>query len=505
VQLSPEIGASLLLDEAAVAAAIRGNDFFPSKIGFRAAQSSSDYRKSLLRKWESGYEVASPDFVVVPKGGGGTRPGCDFDVASRLLFDTLNGVIRGAIEPGLVNWSLMGKDRHSAENALRRGTHTHVLVTDVVAFYEYIDREVLREELADLSGLDEVVEALMHLLSQIMPRRVGIPQGSPTAGLLADVYLSIVDRVLSRANVGVVRWADDYRFAAQDLRHAYRLRTLLEQSLRQVGLVASSSKTWTPTRQTYGRWVTAQRAERTELAAVVARIDERRTEDYAPDADEDEPVKTEGPDPVLEEGFRTDTSEEAAWGSSPDAYATGRRIQVSLRELGRTGSKLPLERLSLLLFRHPHLTKQIASYLRARIHAGHETDTVAVVTSTLQDQDVPYEWQVGWLLHALVPTSDRLPKAAIDATLSAFESTSNPSFIRGRAALVLGREGKLPSGAELSEVFDRVPEATKPDIVAAATSMPQEPDITRFLQSIRRDPLLRTVADSAPETNEYFL
>jgi hypothetical protein len=506
LRISTELAAVLDLQPIAAAAAIRGNDFFPSRIAFRAAEESDEFRKSLGRKWSSGFDMARPEFVVVPKGGGGTRPGCDLDVGSRLLFDALNQAIRAAIEPGLVNWSLTGKDRTDAEDRLRRGTHTHVLVTDVVAFYEYIDRQVLQDELADLSGLDEAVIALAELLDALMPRSVGIPQGSPSAGLLADVYLSIVDRVLARANIRVVRWADDYRFAASDLRHAFRIRTLLEPALREMGLVASSSKTWTPTRQTYAKWVSDQRAERTQIDAVKARIDERRTEDYATDADDDEgqPKRKIEPDQVLQDGFATDTSEEAAWGSSPDAYATGRRIQVSLRELGRTGSTIPLERMSPLLYRHPHLTKQIAGYLRARIHGGWERDTVDAISSVIRDQDVPFQWQLGWLMHALVPTAARLPKGAIDGAASALSSPGVPGFIRGRAALVLAREGKLPAGAEFAEVFEQASEASRPDLVAAA-AIEGRPDLRQFLKSIRRDPLLRQIADRAPETNEYYL
>jgi hypothetical protein len=497
----------LQVDEAVSAAALRGNDFFPSRIAYRAAEQSPEYRSSLRRKWQSGSDIHPPEFVLVPKGGGGTRPGCDFDVGSRLLFDCLNGELRNAIEPGLVNWSLTGDDRTAAEDNLRRGPHAYVLVTDVVAFYEYIDRRVLLEELADISGSDEAVAALTELLDSLMPRSVGVPQGSPTAGLLADVYLSIVDRVLARADVGVIRWADDYRFAASSLRDAYRIRTTLEETLRQIGLVASSSKTWTPTKQTYASWVAAQRAERSRLEAVKARIDERQSEDYAADSGEDGESSGDGPqpDPVLQSGFTTDTEEDAPWGSSPDAYAADRGIQVSLRELGRTGSAVPLERLSVLLFKHPHLTKQVSGYLRARIRGGWERDTVAVISTALANQDTPYEWQLGWLMHALVPTSLHLPKAAIDAAMSVLWSPTAPSFSRGRAALTLGREGKLPTGTELSEVFDGVAEATKPDIVAAAATMPASADLRRFNASFQRDPLLRKVAEMAPETSEYLL
>jgi hypothetical protein len=391
-----------------------------------------------------------------------------------------------------VNRSLTVSDRIIAEDTIREGPSKYVLVTDVVAFYEYIDRERLTAELLDLTGNDELVEALAGLLDGLVGGRTGIPQASPEATILGDVYLSIADRELARAGIDLVRWADDYRIPAPDLQTAFRASEMLERSLRAIGLVVSGAKTWTPSIEKYGEWIDTQRATREVVQQLLQRIRARRAQEYSEDDDQDDRPKPRV-DRSLEKAFLEATEQDAPWGSSPEGYAASRRVQVSLRELGRTGSAAPLNRLDTLLLRFPHLTRDITNYLRRRITAGRGQDTVREISRVLRDNAYPHEWQTGWLIHALILAPTELEESVLARAVHLITQPGTLGFVRGRAAILLATEGRLPV-ADLDALWRDFPEANRDDLLAAAT-LADEPAAARFVKAVRRDPLYAAIAD----------
>jgi hypothetical protein len=503
IHLPNSVITALPLEEAARDAARRGADFFPSRVGLNAAARSSTVVEALRRRLRSGYRPTTAEVVLAAKFGGGSRPAVDLGVTDRILFDALVRYIDDQLPTDLVNRTLTGDGRAKAENSLRAGPHTHVLVTDVVAFYEYLDRPRLIDELLDLTGADEAIAALDTLLAGVMGWRRGIPQASPDATVLGDVYLSIADRDLSRSGVLVTRWGDDYRIPADGLSAAYRASAALEGALRELGLVINGAKTWTPSTEKYGEWVDKQRATRRTLKAIRERIKARLAEDYA--ADEDAPPRRKTRvDRGLERDFLAATDENAPWGSSPEGYAASRQVQTGLQELGRTGSNAPLSRLDLVLFRYPHLTRDTSQYLRRRIVGGHVDDTVGAITDALSSESYPFPWQSGWLLHALIPVRKHIPKTAVTVAKDWLAAGASPGFIRGRAAILLATEGELPMGKELDAIWSDMPEANRVDLVGAATLM-KGAEAKRFLVAVRRDPLHAAIADEAPNTSVYEL
>jgi hypothetical protein len=508
MRLDEELVASLDLKAIAAAAASRGNDFFPSTIAFRSATADT-YLSWLSTSWKSERTPESPEYAIVPKFGGGTRLAVDLHVPERLLFDGLVAHIRSRSLVDLVHESVPPEVRDNIDESLAAGSHDYIVMTDVVGFYDYIDRERLINELVDISGAVEATSALGELLEVATAGRQGIPQGlMPTATFLGDVYLSIADRILARSGTPVVRWVDDYRLTATSLRDAYRVKTDLEVALRDLGLVIGSAKTYIVARKALAARIRARQKRDKELDAIRARIQKRVRDEYEAIQDHDQAEsnpRRPTADVALEAGFNSATQDDAPTGAGEDAVAASRQIQLSLRELGRTGSEAPLKRLEHLLYRQPHSTKHVATYLRQRIQAGFERDTIAAISKVLADEDFPYPWQRGWLLHSLVPATTHLPKAAKDAAAKAFNSVGEMSFIRGRAAIVLATEGLLPMGNELGAAYETLTPASRPDVVVAATLMPPSPDQERFLASTRREPLNREVERQTLEAKDAFV
>lgn len=507
MKLTPKLAQELPVVVAADRLAHGGNEFFPSTLAFRLANTPA-FTTALVRRWQIDIVLGRTEPVAVPKLGGGTRLAWDLPATDRILFDSLVDRLRDSVPDGIVNETLRGESRLAAENQLAKGEHSHVVAADVSACFEFIQRSRLISELVDLTGDSETTGALEWLLDTVMGPRAGIPQGLlPSAQLLADAYLSMADRQVARAGIDVIRWVDDYKFPASGFSDGLRIAALLDGALRQIGLTLNPSKTWVGTRREYNKVLASQRWTVDQMAKLKDLI-----EQGVPDSHDNEPSGEEldqrnavQPDPELEATFEAAVVGEPSETLRQPTVAESRRVQLSLRELGRTGSTKPLEHLETILVRHPHSTHHLAAYLRRRILAGWEGDTLEACANVLAGGVMPYAWQRGWLLHACVPAMDWLPEAIITECQRVLGSDKEPSFVRGRAAVVLATEGKLPLGEALSSIMDSVDTSAEVDLVIAASRMPETPEVQEFLKANRRDPMLREVAARAPSLGSFSL
>lgn len=496
VKISEALASRLDFEQIISAAASRGSDYFPSRIGLRAVHEFPDCIKGLRRGWVAGRDPQLTEVLPIPKFGGGSRPAPDVDVPDRILFDALSQAVRGAIDPGIVNWTVDGEAREEIEVHLDGLATASILVTDVVSAYEYVNLDVLAEELLDICDDPEAAQAALDLTSSIVGRYGGLPQGLPSARNFADAYLSIVDRSLIRAGVDVYRWVDDYRIPCASSSAAARVRVALESELRAVGLVVNSSKTWLPDRETYAAWRKAHRDRQEDLSEIKNRITITIEEDYA-EEEEAEPTEDQvtgvQPDPVLESRYAEESSKDPQSLPSHENYTSSKRLKTLLRELGRTGSDLPLADIEKLLARHGELTRDIAMYLRARIRAGHKDDTVERIVHLVEAEDLtPYVWQRGWLMHPLTAVRD-VGDAALVLAERVLSDQAYPSFMRGRAAIVLANSERLPLGKDFNAVWQSVSASAQPDMIAAMARMPESGERKKLLDSFMRQPHLKAV------------
>lgn len=510
MKVSLELSKSLDLQKSLESAGLARNDFFPSTIGYRAARASTRFPEAVTRLLKRGYQPPASDVVEVPKWGGGTRPAADLPVIDRLLLDAFTSHLRPTIADGLVNWSLENQARADAEQYLVEGDHGYVLVTDVVSAYEYVNLEILANELLDLTGEDEATASLIELLLANSVTGKGIPQGAPQSAVLADVYLSIADRALLRQGFQVFRWADDYRIPAMSWSDALRAQLALERALRhELGMVINASKTWTPTTEKYGQWIEAQRSRQREREALVVEVlaaFAAGTDPYEYDGEEDADEQPPAPDPEMEAEFVELTADDVYWGPGPENYSRSNRVRTLLRSLAREGSSAPLDRLRILLQRFPHLTRDTASYLRRHIHGGWEADTIAAIDEAIQGHSYLVDWQLGWLLHAAVPAEEQLPETLVAAALRTLETTTVPWFARGRSAVLLGREQRLSVDPQLSAMLDAAPTATRPDLLAGAALVTGNGTVRQaLLKAWERDPVLREVPGLVQDLNPFYL
>jgi hypothetical protein len=482
--VSPDLRARLEIGASIVAPEARFDDFFPSRVAAQGITAVPNEEQRLRSRLGRGYVPSRAQTLEVPKWSGGTRPVVDLTIQDRVVYHSVVSLIRSAIPDGIVNWTPSPEERVAREREIAAGDWEYVLRADVTAYYEYVSHALLEEELIDLTAEDEAVDLLIALLGHTQGRATGLPQGPKASGILADTYLSVVDRALARQGVTFLRFSDDYRVPTRSWREALRKQSNLERLLRERGLTLNSGKTRVPTRTKYADWL-----DELSVPARHAR-DTTSTEYGGPPRPADASTRALR---RAAEAVVADVAESPDyWG---DSYEQSRRLVDAIRVLAPAKSRNPLEHFPGLYQSFPHLTKELTRYVRAQMGSGTETAALRAVATSVLDERYLFDWQLGWLFHAVPPAELNLPSKLMDAALSALEDPLLPWFARGRAAVLLSTEERLPLGQDYFAIFEEAPDATKPDLLAAVVNMPESKDRTAFVASTATTPVLRPLRE----------
>lgn len=121
----------------------------------------------------------------------------------------------------------------------------YVVVTDISDFYLRIYHHRLENALRIATDKTNHVKALLNLISGWNETETfGIPIGSDTSRMLAEVTIADVDESLLANNIKFIRYNDDYRIFCSSRNHAYKSLSLLANVLfTNHGLTLNSRKT----------------------------------------------------------------------------------------------------------------------------------------------------------------------------------------------------------------------------------------------------------------------
>jgi len=195
---------------------------------------------------------------LIPKSGGGSRPLGIPTVRDRIVQQALLQVLEPVFEPTFSTRShgfRPGKGCTTALAVIDRAIevgYTHVVDADIQSFFDTVDHEKLldaiNEEVADGSVLRLIRRILkagvwMQDSGQVEPTDLGTPQGGPVSPLLANIYLHRMDKALTQAGHGLVRYADDFVIFAKSEGEARQALALAEQVLAELGLTLHPEKT----------------------------------------------------------------------------------------------------------------------------------------------------------------------------------------------------------------------------------------------------------------------
>lgn len=372
VQLHPDLVAALDLPGALARLESQRGGFLPSSLASRAAvKAAGDFLPRLQVRMQAGIDLQPADIVFAHRYSSGTRPVSDLSIEARLVVEALAKrlVDRLATDADLLGLAphiapAQGQKMHFERWPLEAPRPAYVAMADVASFYEYVDHDLLANEIVELTGDPRLAEAINSTLSDLLRRRFGLPQGPQGSDVFATVYLSRVDRLLLRAGVAVERFNDDYLLKAESVARARRDLAALERSLRDLGLILNHEKTQVLTADQYEDGLSAYQ-ELLEAAAIDT-VELPPGYTFDPEAFED--ISLENADEeTIEAAFERALDDE-----EHPFPARQRMIDTALPYLAAFENLKPLERIDVLVETWPAHIRNVNLYMRHLIGTEHE-------------------------------------------------------------------------------------------------------------------------------------
>ncbi|MFC5831203.1 hypothetical protein [Nonomuraea insulae] len=267
----------------------------------------------------------------------------------------------------------------------------YIVESDITAFYQYIDHEVLRRELELQTGKTEAVAYLIQFLAELEGKAYGLPQLLGPSDDLSEVHIGIMERDLVRQGLYLWRFNDDFRVACESYSDALGAIEMLAESARAIGLVIADHKTLTPSVRTYVR-----RALRSEPDTLNADVDldtaQIELSDYLDPGGE----KTIEEASTAIRRIALDPSDPQSINLKDIKRDETTILRNALASLTRFSSDVGLAYMQRLFSFVPSLTPEIAHYLIA-MHEGHG-EKVEQLWDKLS-QRASSEWQSLWLIY----------------------------------------------------------------------------------------------------------
>lgn len=432
-------------------------------------------RNELIR---TGRYVPDSVFICdVPKENGLIRPGAHLSYSDRLIYAACVGACLPAIHKTL-KWAQGVKDfsyrlasdpsnpkwlrdrftgwqdfRFNSIALIEAGA-AYVVITDITAFYENIDLNLLMSDLRSTGAPAAAIGQISSCLNKWaqIPGR-GIPQGQSPSDILAKLYLNSVDENLRNMGYTHLRYVDDIRLFCGSLLEAKRALVDLSRLLRKRGLNLQSAKSEI-------HRADAAREKIQEVTAVVNSVRHRFITEivkqtgfgdpYMSMSEADE-ILEENPDAapieVIQQTYQT------YFIDSSDRF-NRTLFRFLLSRLGKQGDTFATEHCPTLLEEHPEETDAILEYLSS---AGPVEVLGFPVMELLQSGRIVYPYQTYQILewffqHASAPADE-----LVDVVRRIGFEASTPRYVKTYCRAFLGKFG---SNADLERIADSYDEAS---------------------------------------------
>lgn len=194
--------------------------------------------------------------VQIEKPTGGKRALSIPAVRDRVLQTAVTQIIEPVFEAEFENCSFAYRKGRSVDQAIQRVQFLQrqgfqwVVDADIQNFFDNIDHSQLLAEIAKLV----TDAAIVHLIKQWLRATVqdgdrqfvlhkGVPQGSPIAPLLSNLYLDQLDEVMFDNRLCLVRFADDFLILCKSRERAEHALELTDSVLNDLKLKLNANKT----------------------------------------------------------------------------------------------------------------------------------------------------------------------------------------------------------------------------------------------------------------------
>lgn len=482
----------------------RGIARFPSLIIDACLnKSSSLLTKEISATFEAGTSVSS-ETLTMPRKVFGLRPVSVTSISSRCLYQALVVAIEdGLPEPTRAtgNWA-----KHTSFGFERTGDYA--VDVDVASYYEYIDHDRLTSELI-LRTMDvPVSQAIQCYLGELQGTTRGLPQMQYASDRLADAYLSILDRKLSRSGYSASRFVDDIRILANSWEHSNGIIEQAAEGARDLGLILATGKTSIAKISTL---IEQQRKENEFYATHFAEarkalttliITESNWYDDNVEVEEIEPEDKEAAQRAVWDIFNDWwlAVSEAGEGGEVGFQET-RFVARNISALHDYNGRLSDDILKELVFRNPTMLDQVVRYIIARgLKFNGEESYKSLEVLTSMGRQSP--WAKLWFLSA-IPSVPEWLIPGLEGSLGVWvekQLDDRHETVRAEAAWVCAKSSRLPS-SKLAELYSIASPISQPALAACAK---KQPGIQKSVASgiIDDSPLNKAAAKWAEELEE---
>ena len=435
----------------------------PSPMDLAVSRNSDEFDEIFMGNLENGVDVLRAEELSARKGVRGLRPIPILTFFDRVTYQGLTDLLAPKLPP-----LRRSRDDYKAfvlGPTLEAGT-THVVSADVAAFYQYVDHELVMEELVSQTGDFALARDVGSFLHATQGRGVGLPQGFQPSDLLSEVVIDIAERRLLRRGLSVWRYNDDFRFATSSWRAALEAVEALDSELRSLGFTLNEEKLHFHRMDTYALYLAApdqalmQAADEIEINVAVL-------DPYAgtlaidPDIDEFTAATALR---VLNRWHGAVVGDGKTFGL--DGLVNRKIARSALQWLSSVPTTDALQHLRNLLVFEPGLTPQITLFLTA-LQGVDEPAVLTALGEIVGDSELFLSpWQHSWLASVCLQ-SDAIDEVLVTWLRDSVEN-STLDHLRARAAFALAKHGRSDL-QQLQTLYELVHPASRPDVVAALT------------------------------------
>ncbi len=286
--------------------------------------------------------------------------------------------------------------------------------TDLTAYFDTIPHKMLIAEIEALNPDRTVLETLSEMLRTWSPvPGLGLPQGGNASRLLANLYLTPVDRAMIAAGWRYSRYLDDVRIVTSTKADAIAAIRHFQRECRALGLIVGAAKT----ELLHGDEARADLTREGDLAAA----------DYFMNANASN-LARKALKKILKRALRS------------DVRIDERRARFSLWRLARLREAGVMGQVLKRLEDLAPVATVIPPYLRPFISRKRVVDGLTAFLSEPQRSHSAY--LVTWIFAAMLEHPDPVPPAWVHQAAVRVKDRNQPAYLRAIAAVVMIRGGR---------------------------------------------------------------
>lgn len=468
--IEPSLLASLDFTAAAAIEASAWRNLLPSEPWQNAVKNAPAQFGAVARlRMEAGMPSAPSVVVRARKAHQQSRPVPVVGIAERIAYRALATQVLADVPPAarsssdygqFVSGPIMAGIPKGISFRVSDAIVSHVVESDIAAFYEYVDHAVLLDELQLRTATLAAPAHLVELLTEMQGKPFGLPQLLDPSDELSEVYIRIVERELVRRGARVWRYNDDFHVVASDYAQAQADVELLAREASKVGLVLNERKTriWTFSSYFWRHWTQTPTEGDIEFKPELVNV----SNDYGELEDEE---LTELAHTTITRLGSTADSDNLLDLSDLKAEAS-RDLGRALAILTKHADPFGQDAVPRVMKYAGHFTHRLGAYLGALHGAGkpigHTWDQLVAAADDFN------AWQRIWLVH-LARTADLLSDAGRRVWVA--DQVGRDDVLDAECALALAPHGSI-SFDEVDQWLRTKPEALLPWYALAAGKIP---------------------------------